>query len=442
MNNIQPIFNLNSDMKSAHGEAWIGNNFTKIPFRKSYEKSMVHFRHCVTNVIGQNNKIIIGEEYYCFDYMSNMMVSFDTVPVFANIKKLIVNFGDSIVLDCTGLQLECIMKLYPEHYRKIISYTNKFIIPIQYILMLNQLIMFRYPITINLEFIDDLNINNLMATFEGFRTIDESYRRSKAVSNEKYIYTYYFHEYKNSSKLIIDTPPDVPISTIIITGKNLNVKLGNYDVLPATNPYFDYNDVIIPSENTYCYISRPVSIGMPNLNSMTGLIFGHTDLKLDVESDINTDVEVLYVINNAFMSDAYQKTSLMLPISYSTLNQEIPYGSPLSKIDDNNFIEGYWGTTSIFYNERKYPLPIVTDVAVDGIFLKKLEKVMANNICENFFGSSNCRVCGEKNGCGEYTLVNGVVKFTVPEGIMHYYTVHNVHPSEEFYEFVMDYNLF
>lgn len=143
MNNIQPIFNLKCDMNSANGEAWIGNNFTKIPFIRSYEKSVVHFRHCLTSVKSDNNKITIGSEYYCFDYMANMMISFESAPIFANIKKLIVNFADTTILDCTGLQLECIMKLYPEHYRKMISYTDKFIIPIQYILMLNQPIMFR-----------------------------------------------------------------------------------------------------------------------------------------------------------------------------------------------------------------------------------------------------------------------------------------------------------
>jgi hypothetical protein len=44
-------------------------------------------------------------------------------------------------------------------------------------------------------------------------------------------------------------------------------------------------------------------------------------------------------------------------------------------------------------------------------------------------GSSICRICGQNNGCYEITELPG---WGIPEGLLHYYTVHKVRPSLEF----------
>ena len=132
MNNDLPhIFELNKDIESKYGKYLIGENPTKTPFKKTWTKDLVHFRHCLTSIKAQSSdklsnctSIIIGEPYQIFDYMANLIISFNITPIndpktiFTNIDRLIVTFGDTEVLNFTGSQLETVMKTRPDYYKK------------------------------------------------------------------------------------------------------------------------------------------------------------------------------------------------------------------------------------------------------------------------------------------------------------------------------------
>jgi hypothetical protein len=126
---------------------------------------------------------------------------------------------------------------------------------------------------------------------------------------------------------------------------------------------------------------------------------------------------------------------------------------PLTKVSDCEFIEGYWFPLDENVKERDYiepmypmPLPmplqtIRTDVKYK-LFLDKLNELTKNTAeCINYFGSSTCRICKKVNGSAEYKLTSGNITFRYPEGLIHYYEDHDVYPSEEFHDFVMNYQL-
>jgi hypothetical protein len=172
---------------------------------------------------------------------------------------------------------------------------------------------------------------------------------------------------------------------------------------------------------------------------------------------------------------------------------------PLTKISDTKFIEGYWrhtkkrpepkpkkisppkdktnpdydsdmdSGTDYSSDEESYPFPISSGTDVDINFIEKLDKIISmGNNCETkpghlvrvyeskkidkirdiiiepryYKGYSVCRLCEKKNnGSSEYTITRDDVKYIFPRGILHYYESHQVQPSKEFYELIMDINL-
>lgn len=119
-----------------------------------------------------------------------------------------------------------------------------------------------------------------------------------------------------------------------------------------------------------------------------------------------------------------------------------PNSNPLTKLSDNVFVEGYWQE----YNEcgccnkLKYPFPVESETKVNEIFLQNLEHIKKYCKIDCYFGSSYCRLCNICNGGNEYsfTLSNGNT-YKFPEGLVHYYQVHNVQPSDIFVEAVEEY---
>lgn len=126
-----------------------------------------------------------------------------------------------------------------------------------------------------------------------------------------------------------------------------------------------------------------------------------------------------------------------------------------TKIATNKFIEGYWNNEN---SDNMYPNPKGLSVPVDNEFLRIFksfiidEKLSKNLFLDEFgkndrfliqktiyLGYSICRCCKKTNGCSEYIVTkkrNGQI-FTFPEGLLHYFENHNIHPSEEFRNFVM-----
>jgi hypothetical protein len=117
-------------------------------------------------------------------------------------------------------------------------------------------------------------------------------------------------------------------------------------------------------------------------------------------------------------------------------------GSPLTKVDDVNYIEGYWQQNMPYMEPGDtYPFPIDTNEPNDPIFKSKLcdliESLIKKKSYDNYLGFSSSRLTGESVGGWEYKFENNGIKWRFPEGIKHYYVDHNVKPSKEFYDMVM-----
>lgn len=94
--------------------------------------------------------------------------------------------------------------------------------------------------------------------------------------------------------------------------------------------------------------------------------------------------------------------------------------------------EGFWRSES----EPNLPMPIHSDISWTNKFrflyyLHGLEEVATFVI---YKGVSPCRCCGHMIGNREFTHKG----FVWPQGLSHYIEVHNVKPSKEFMEFVIN----
>lgn len=116
--------------------------------------------------------------------------------------------------------------------------------------------------------------------------------------------------------------------------------------------------------------------------------------------------------------------------------------TPLTKVSDKEFIEGYWWSKEY----PNYPKPVSTKLPVDTLFLSKLKditvKIESNMLqggsYQHYRGFSICRVCNFNcNGAKEYKFIINDVTYRYPEGLLHYYEKHNVQPSKEFYDVIM-----
>lgn len=116
--------------------------------------------------------------------------------------------------------------------------------------------------------------------------------------------------------------------------------------------------------------------------------------------------------------------------------------------------EGFWAydndsKTNKRNTDDNMPWPIeahTTKMSGLDLFLSRLKhiqnKLVENRQIKSYMGESICRLCDEYTGSDEYWLtVNmGTCEEKVwiwPEGYMHYLTVHNVHPTNAFYDIVM-----
>lgn len=111
---------------------------------------------------------------------------------------------------------------------------------------------------------------------------------------------------------------------------------------------------------------------------------------------------------------------------------------PLTVLDRTHLVEGYWYRNS---SDKIYPMPKSCNHQVEQQFLKKLKEIMKRNerkilICKGF---DYCRLCNKMNGASEYSFKKDGITFTFPIDLLHYYEDHNVQPSDEFYDFIMNY---
>ncbi len=113
--------------------------------------------------------------------------------------------------------------------------------------------------------------------------------------------------------------------------------------------------------------------------------------------------------------------------------------------------EGFWACDdSKPDTDNDMPWPVKAEAKMLGLdrFLSRLDhiqnKLRINLDLKSYMDESICRLCDQDNGSDEYwlTINAGTCEEKVwiwPEGYMHYLTVHNVHPTNAFYNVVMKY---
>ena len=104
---------------------------------------------------------------------------------------------------------------------------------------------------------------------------------------------------------------------------------------------------------------------------------------------------------------------------------------PLTVSGDKKY-ECYWFSSD--YLNADYPIPLYGDT-MDTEFIEKLNQVLQKSTSTMYMGESLCRLCNIRNGNSEYSIG----EFTLPSGALHYYKDHNVSPSAEFREYIMNY---
>ena len=75
------------------------------------------------------------------------------------------------------------------------------------------------------------------------------------------------------------------------------------------------------------------------------------------------------------------------------------------------------------------PWPIensVEDAIQQTVVIAKFQKLLASSKLVRYRGSSRCRLCGIANGSAEFCSIYEGVTYRIPEGYLHYLTVHNV----------------
>lgn len=90
--------------------------------------------------------------------------------------------------------------------------------------------------------------------------------------------------------------------------------------------------------------------------------------------------------------------------------------------------EGFWDADNM-PKQRPKPMPALQKF-LDALI--GVEVGLAREVASK--GSSECRVCGIKNGSSTF-YYNG---WSWPSGYRHYLEAHNVHPSREFKRFILD----
>jgi hypothetical protein len=94
--------------------------------------------------------------------------------------------------------------------------------------------------------------------------------------------------------------------------------------------------------------------------------------------------------------------------------------------------EGFWFSVS----SPDYPVPKPSHMKwiKQEEFVTALRRKEAQALKTTYRGFSTCRICFSTNGSAEFKLED----WCWPSGFIHYIENHNVKPSQEFIDFVLD----
>lgn len=96
----------------------------------------------------------------------------------------------------------------------------------------------------------------------------------------------------------------------------------------------------------------------------------------------------------------------------------------------NNKYIGYW---KLFdkdepdYDGQPLTFPVENSATHDQTeIIARLKLAMETGHIVQYRGWSTCRLCGKRNGIGELEIIQGRIKYSIPEGYLHYLEDHNV----------------
>jgi hypothetical protein len=232
-----------------------------------------------------------------------------------------------------------------------------------------------------------------------------------------------------------------PIINFLIKSEANNIKSvvlesnDNVHEILKSNTLLDYNNVLhdtnFDPENKYDIFFQNFG-DVYDFGYAAGKFYGTPSKKLIISGEKNKSITIIF----NYMTEIHAGKDHLTVRELFVIKPNYDNYYPLTKKNVNEYVEGYWFNSND--EQRLLPFPKKTDVNVDTDFLEKLEITMSKYKPIMYFGPSGCRICNEYCGSLEYVINNDNVKFIFPEGIMHYYKEHNVQPSTEFKNFIMN----
>ena len=125
---------------------------------------------------------------------------------------------------------------------------------------------------------------------------------------------------------------------------------------------------------------------------------------------------------------------------------EDKYTYPFIQNKDGEYTEGYWRKNKD--EQSLLPFPNPTNIKVNENFISKVNEIQflskshSHSILSNnsYMEYSHCRLCDLKQNGNSETIIKykNQANIIFPEGLLHYYCVHNVQPSKEFITVIND----
>jgi hypothetical protein len=397
------------------------------------------------------------KKYSCFYNMGiQVMVSHSSFEQAIRSVDLEFKFDNRTIFACKGDQFYHVLVMHPTLYeetRNTYERTKILNIPLQRLICENTYLPggdIDVSISFdNFEFSDQIIRAELSAV--GIVVCSDQGRKYMYCSSETMIKSYHF--YPNvQNELPIDMEVGIfKLLALPTDGRTAHdtLKIGNAQLIRTDSMFNRCNRYVRDILNGYFYASREEAGSLDRAYQTHGLCYSHPgSTKVTIDSNNTYDICVMF--QNAMVTMGHNDTNDDdddIPgcrFKYPPIvNDHVPQpGTPFFKVSDTEFIEGYWAPKQRMYAGdawHLYNYPIVTDEPVDTEFLIKLENLLWSAKSEFYLGLSTCRVCSENNGASEYSIEKNGVTFRLPEGMMHYYREHKVHPSPEFREFIYNY---
>jgi hypothetical protein len=429
-------------------------NPTSTIFRQVYSGRSTHFNKWTKIIDFGLSKILhisdlYSENIHVYNNLCLMITFKHKISVdeaFEQLANITFKINNLVVLNVTGIILYEILRTdYTtiKKINKILKSKKQLIIPLQS-LICNKKAYFPAHCDIDISFGTYIStpISNVSVGLTCIYLTTEENNRFKYYSHEYMANQFYFEKHQIENEAQIPISVLLPIETLImICTNNAEIKAKIEFREFSKSPYNYFSDGIDLDSNNY-YLNSLIPDDNNNVNKIpTGkIITKDKNLFIDIKSDKPTVITLIYCCHN-YLQICEKNTQFQHLLKAKEHNGN---HYPLTKISDNEFIEGYWFAINPSNEdyENMYPKPLPTDDLVDVDFINKLE-LLTDKIAEtvNYLGCSTCRLCNCNNGGNEYILTHNGIKFVYPCGLMHYYKIHHVQPSREFFDFVMNFPL-